>query len=521
MTTMSGLDFVAVDFETANGKRESACGVGVALVRNGEVVSSDSWLIKPPASASWFNKTNTAIHGITKEDCMAEGIPWPETARRLGTVCSDLPVIAHNASFDRSVWEAANRASDVTASLPTFHCTLQLSRGHLDLVDYKLPTVVRELGLDDFPHHRAEADAVAAAQVTIELARRTGASTVEQLWERAPRRSTTGSSAARPASPRRVPESVFRTHVDRPTAGPSLADPLIPTPTSLEGEVIVITGELTFGDRETVEERLREAGAIVAKSTTKKVTCLVIAAGADVRNPPLTGASTKEKKAVERLQEGQRIAVIGEPELRELLDRAESGVSTTGDIAPSRALDEVILADDAATDQASEKAISESMTAPAESRLISFETPETAAPPKEPVMVPASTDQERSPARSAISHPVKPMQYQESTYTAGLAHSMHSPKYPVSSSATVPSLAAQQMPSQPARPERRWMFHVVMWSTILFLTVGMLIAGILLSLVGVPESTWAAVVGISWLVAPVVFLVWLVMTIARAVRVRR
>ena len=51
---MPDLDFVAVDFETANGKRESACAVGVAVVRNGRVQSSDSWLVKPPPPADHF-----------------------------------------------------------------------------------------------------------------------------------------------------------------------------------------------------------------------------------------------------------------------------------------------------------------------------------------------------------------------------------------------------------------------------------------------------------------------------------
>lgn len=167
---MPELDFAAIDVETANGKRESACAVGVTVVRNGQLQSSDSWLIKPLPSADHFERRNTALHGITREQCMADGLPWPETAQRLDRLCADLPVMAHNASFDESVWRAANRASGVEAPLPRFHCTLQLSRGHLDLVDHKLPTVVRHLGLDDFAHHQAEADALAAAQVTLERA---------------------------------------------------------------------------------------------------------------------------------------------------------------------------------------------------------------------------------------------------------------------------------------------------------------------------------------------------------------
>lgn len=31
-------DFVAIDFETANGRRSSVCSVGIVVVRGGEIV---------------------------------------------------------------------------------------------------------------------------------------------------------------------------------------------------------------------------------------------------------------------------------------------------------------------------------------------------------------------------------------------------------------------------------------------------------------------------------------------------
>ena len=40
-------DFVAIDFETANGKRSSVCSVGIVVVRGGEIVDRFYSLIKP------------------------------------------------------------------------------------------------------------------------------------------------------------------------------------------------------------------------------------------------------------------------------------------------------------------------------------------------------------------------------------------------------------------------------------------------------------------------------------------
>ncbi|MGQ1798875.1 exonuclease domain-containing protein [Kocuria oceani] len=510
---MRELDFIAVDFETANGKRESACAVGVAVVRHGQVQSSDSWLIKPPPPADQFQRMNTAIHGITREQCLADGISWAETAQRLSTLCADLPAVAHNASFDESVWRAANRVSGVEAPLPPFHCTLQLSRGLLDLVDHKLPTVVRHLGLGDFPHHRAEADALAAAQVTIELARRTGASTVDELWQRAPRRSVSGSSAARAPSSRRVPESVFRTHVKRPATGPSLADPAVPAPTVLEDEVVLITGELTFGTREEIQERLRQAGAVVAQNLTKKVTCLVIGAGVDVRNPPLTGATGKEKKAAERIQEGQRIAVIGEPELRELLEQAETGVPVEEDVDPP-----AVLADTTSAGYGSPEPITDARGPKAcpEQSGTSAPAPKNAAP--------AGTqggEAHAAPTTAAPSSgsPVAAFQgASPAPHAAPLRQPWDPPQSVRPRQPWDPPIPAA---TPPAKPRRRWRFHVVMWSIMLFLVVGMTLLGAVLSVAGVPESVWSTLVALAWLVAPLVFVGWVVVSVIRWVTGRR
>lgn len=52
---------------------------------------------------------------------------------------------------------------------------------------------------------------------------------------------------------------------------------------------------------------------------TKKTTVLVIGAGAEESMPPLLGENRKELKAISLIEAGQRIAVIGEPDLLELL----------------------------------------------------------------------------------------------------------------------------------------------------------------------------------------------------------
>ena len=55
-------DFVAIDFETANGKRSSICSVGAVVVKNGEIVDSFYSLVKPtPNYYAWFCQE---VHGL-------------------------------------------------------------------------------------------------------------------------------------------------------------------------------------------------------------------------------------------------------------------------------------------------------------------------------------------------------------------------------------------------------------------------------------------------------------------------
>lgn len=42
------LNFVAIDFETGNNERSSACSLGLAVVRNSEIQDSFYSLINPP-----------------------------------------------------------------------------------------------------------------------------------------------------------------------------------------------------------------------------------------------------------------------------------------------------------------------------------------------------------------------------------------------------------------------------------------------------------------------------------------
>lgn len=89
---MEGLDFIAIDFETATGKRTSICEAGICVVKNGKVVETKSWLVRPEDNA--YSYWNIQIHGIHPED--TENAPeFPRYGQRYLNILPKLQYLLH------------------------------------------------------------------------------------------------------------------------------------------------------------------------------------------------------------------------------------------------------------------------------------------------------------------------------------------------------------------------------------------------------------------------------------------
>jgi DNA polymerase-3 subunit epsilon len=174
------LDFTAIDFETANPKRASACSVGLVRVRDGQIIRAVGTLIRPPAEFSEFSWYNTKVHGITAA-MVAQSPPWREVAAWIRRFVGDDLLVAHNAAFDVSVLRQACAAEGIAVPGNDYVCTLALARQATRLLSYRLPDVAAEFGVRFTDHHDAQADARGAAQVAVAMARRHGHDKLEQL----------------------------------------------------------------------------------------------------------------------------------------------------------------------------------------------------------------------------------------------------------------------------------------------------------------------------------------------------
>jgi len=158
--------FVALDFETADGSRESACAVGVVRVEAGRVVAHLARLIRPPRLT--FSPFCVRIHGITPAmvaDAPHFGQVWPEI---IPLVAGARFLAAHNAAFDRGVLSACCRHYGIPIPAVPFVCTVRLSRKAWNLPSAALPVVCRHLGIP-LKHHDAASDAWACARIVLAI----------------------------------------------------------------------------------------------------------------------------------------------------------------------------------------------------------------------------------------------------------------------------------------------------------------------------------------------------------------
>jgi DNA polymerase-3 subunit epsilon len=172
--------WVAIDFETANGSRASACSVAVARVKGGQVTEQFATLIRPPAGHDRFEYRNTQIHGIQASD-VVDAPGWRHVWGHLGEFIGDDPLVAHNASFDTSVIRAANSAAGLPWPAMRYACTMVIAKQTWPMRSYRLPDVALAAGVDLTRHHEAASDTLAAAGILVAQQRAHGVDGIEAL----------------------------------------------------------------------------------------------------------------------------------------------------------------------------------------------------------------------------------------------------------------------------------------------------------------------------------------------------
>lgn len=169
---MKGLNFIAIDFETATARRDSICEAGICVVRDGKVAETRSWLVQPEGNA--FSYWNIQVHGIHPEDT-AQAPAFPEVWDEITGYLNDTPVlVAHNAAFDISCIRKSLERYGLPKPQADYYCTLRAARRIYDFRCNTLDYLCSQFDIPEGTHHRAGDDAEMCARLFLREIRDAG-----------------------------------------------------------------------------------------------------------------------------------------------------------------------------------------------------------------------------------------------------------------------------------------------------------------------------------------------------------
>lgn len=159
-------DFIAIDFETANQNRVSACALGLVFVKNNIIVHQIHHHIRPPKEER-FASRNIAIHGITAED-VEYALTFDELWEfELSEYLNKNLIVFHNSSMDLSVFKTLFKYYSISEFNIEYIDTMQLAAKTGN--PRKLVELAEKFDIEYLDRHNPEIDAKVCAQVYVEL----------------------------------------------------------------------------------------------------------------------------------------------------------------------------------------------------------------------------------------------------------------------------------------------------------------------------------------------------------------
>jgi len=310
--------FLAIDFETAATVRGSACAVGAVLFEEGEGQKVAYSLINPQIPESDWDPYSIFIHGIQPAE-VRDSPSFVEVWEQLVALFPDVPLVAHNASFDMSVIRAEFARVGFEPSQPlSYTCSATLARkAWPDLVSVSLPIVCEFLEIE-LDHHHAASDAAACGELANQAATALGAESISEALEKVGRQwgeirpdlsYSTGHVRGKWDSSNSLRAKDFK-----PDAGADFDEDH-----PLYGQIIVLTGEMETMTRREAFQAIASVGAVPGNSVTKKTNFLVVGDQDIRRLASGESVSSKHRKATEMRDAGHDIQIVGESDFLRLL----------------------------------------------------------------------------------------------------------------------------------------------------------------------------------------------------------
>jgi DNA polymerase-3 subunit epsilon len=282
------MEFVALDFETANADMSSICQLGFAHFKDGFLQEEWKTYVDPE---DFFDEINISIHGI--DETTVKGAPkLRDVITRIYTYLDGRIAVCHT-HFDRVALNKSCAKYGLRVPTCTWLDSARVTRRTWDQCAYRgygLGNVCAILGYQ-FVQHDALEDAKAAAHVLLAAIEKTGMD-LPQWLKRVERRID-------------FPDHSYNISQDGNPEG------------AFYGEIMVFTGTLQIPRRMATEMAIK-IGCTVVDGVNKKTTILVVG-DQDVKKLAGHEKSSKHRKAEKLIAEGYQIRILQESDFKELV----------------------------------------------------------------------------------------------------------------------------------------------------------------------------------------------------------
>lgn len=298
------MDFITIDFETADSWRDSTCEIGLTFVENQKISETKSWLIKPQC---WphFDDFNVDIHGITP-DMVKDSPTWPEIWPEIEKLISGKFLVAHNAGFDFSVMRHTLDYYELDYPEFDYACSYIFSKhAWPGIGSYSLDFLCQYYSIIK-KDHRAGPDSLATAHLALLAFEDFNIKKPEDLIEKL--RTIPGNHKKNGYDPC-LTKRAYKLKLDPSqfTGDPSKFD----QDNIFYGKKVVFTGTLSSMARKDAFQKIVDIGGAISDTLTKETNYLVVGQQ-NYKVVGESGMSSKQKKALEYAKKGDDIEVISE-----------------------------------------------------------------------------------------------------------------------------------------------------------------------------------------------------------------
>lgn len=297
------MKILAYDVETANSSRASICAVGWVLVNNNVIVNKGGSYINPQCK---FSEKNINVHGILPE--FVANAPtfaeyWEST---LSALMAKTLVVAYNASFDIGATKSALKAAKIDTPDIDYIDAFAVMKRCVTSDSYKLKDLLAYTGYE-YNAHDAIEDAEAIIHLLDYVASQAGYDDIIELLvhSQIPVQNTINNVPSEPPAPKTERPSREHTH-----------EKVEAVMNTLEGLRFCLTGDVPGIPREEIEKMIMQCGGKPTTSVSGKTDYLVVGVYEDF-GPGFV--SSKQKKAMELIDQGAKIKIIDFKTLTEMI----------------------------------------------------------------------------------------------------------------------------------------------------------------------------------------------------------